>query len=293
MTKIELQRYNDFLLKHLELTRKKVIRPIYRGDSLKNLCDKLGVYYNYDTTDLKLVLDRLFMVGEKARRFHTDEVNFTVDQTSDYVFEKIMSYFKSSLKSKNTSTLYFFNRNVGLKNFFSDRNNKHLFLSIINNASERERFAIRNYYLILLHQLAAINYKNKSHFVSTSKDYAIAESFSNNNQDSNKIILHCWQPIQMERNTVKKYNLPMYNFGPYSYQKEFSILGGILPHFIMGMENKRTNEFFPNINIFKTDITDEIFLSGLDIDQSNFDNIRNQTNYNRTLVTDGTNIWEE
>ena len=84
----------------------------------------------------------------------------------------------------------------------------------------------------------------------------------------------------------------MYSVGPYDYQREFSILGGILPHFISGLEIIRTNDFYPNPNIFKADITNELFFSGLAIDQSNFDDVLNLTNYKRTLITDGINVWD-
>lgn len=292
MNREELIRYNDFLLKQIDLTRKREIRPIYRGDSLKNLCEKLNVTFNYENTDIPIVLERLFMVGEKAQRYYTDDENFNINEASDYVFEKIMRYFKTSLKNKNANTISFFNKNLALKNFFSEINNKSIFLEKINSATEKERVAIRNYYLVLLHQLASINYKNKSHFVSTSRDYAIAKKFSNYKLEPHKIILHCWQPIKMENYTIKKYKLPLYGVGPYHYQSESSILGGILPHFISGLEITSTNDFFPNPNIFNVEITNEIFLNGLEIDQRNFYDIADLTNYKRTLSSDGINMWE-
>ncbi|REG88761.1 hypothetical protein [Flavobacterium aquicola] len=286
MKKIELLRYNNFLLKQIELTQKRVIKPIYRGDSMENLCEKLNVFYDQKEIDIPTLLERLFMVGEKAQRYYTNDENFKIDDAYDFVFENIMKYFTTSLKNKNKHTIAFFERNITLKIFFSDRNNKQLFLEKIGNATQRERIAIRNYYLTLLHQLASINYKKKSHLVSTSKDYKIAEKFAK------EVILHCWQPIQMERNIIKKYKLPHYSVLPYDYQKELTIIGGILPHFISGLEIIKTKEFYPNPNIFINDITNEHFLNGLEIDQSNFDNIVNSTNYKITLETDGIDIWE-
>ncbi len=271
--KIELLRYNNFLLKQIDLTRSRIIKPLYRGDSLENLCEKLNVYYNQDKTDIATLLERLFMVGEKAQRYYTNEENFKIDEAYDHVFEKIMEYFKTSLKNKNTYNIYFFERNLALKEFFSNRGNKKIFLEKIEDATQRERISIRNYYLTLLHQLASINYKKKSHLVSGTEDYKIAQKFSK------EVILHCWQPIKMERNVVKKYKLPLYSFGPYDYQKEFSFIGGILPHFISALEITTTNEFFPNPNIFKRNITTEHFLHGLEIDQSNFDDIVKLTSY--------------
>lgn len=292
MTKQELTRYNDFLFIQLELMKKRVIQLIYRGDSLENLCKKLNVYYENEHTNISTILERLFMVGEKAKRFYTDDEDFEINNTDDYVFEKIMKYFETSLKNQNRNTITFFDRNPTLKSFFSDKQNKKTFLNILNRASTRERLAIRNYYLTLLHQLAAINYKNKSHFVSTSSEYNIAEKFSKSRGNKNRIILHCWQPLKIERNIAKKYNLPTYTLGPYHYQKEFSILGGILPHYIAGIEFTHLKEFYFNPNIFKQNISNETFFYGLDIDQSNFEETFLLTNYKRSLTTDGFDIWE-
>lgn len=286
MKKIELLRYNNFLLKQIELTRKRVLKPIYRGDSMENLCRKLNVSYNQKEIDIPTLLERLFMVGEKAQRFYTNDENFKINEAYDFVFENIMNYFSTSLKNKNKHTIAFFDRNITLKEFFSNRSNKELFLEKISDATKQERIAIRNYYLTLLHQLASIGYKKKSHLVSTSKHYNIAEKFGR------EVILHCWQPIQMERNIIKKYKLPAYSVGPYDYQKELSIIGGILPHFISGLEIIKTKEFYPNPNIFINEITNEHFLNGLEIDQSNFENIINSTNYKITLETDGIDVWE-
>lgn len=292
MTKEELIKYNCFLLTQLDLMRKKEIRPLYRGDSLKNLCEKLNIYYNNGEANITDILERLCMVGEKANRYYTINDNFKIQDANNYVFDKIMYYFKSSLKSKNTNTIYFFERNIKLKEFFSNKNNKEVFLERIDSANKDERLHIRNYYLTLLHQLAAINYKKKSHFVSTSEDYKRAERFANHNSDGHAIILHCWQPIKRERSVIKKYNLPSYSLGPYDYQKEFSVLGGILPHYITGLEMKPSNDYYPNPNIFGQEITTETFLNGLDIDQSNFHNIIKLTNYKIAIETDGTNIRE-
>lgn len=292
MTNEELIKYNSFLFKEIELIAKRLIKPIYRGDSLKNLCDKLNVLYDYENTDFLSICDRLFMVGEKAKRYYINDDGFEIDNVDNYVFNKIMKYFKTSLKNRNPNIISFFDRNIDLKNFFSESKNKGVFLKIIDRLNESEKNIIRNYYLILLHQMAAINYKNKSHFVSTSEDYSIALEFSESSKDQNRVVLHCWQPIKIERNVVKKYNLPIYTLGPYHYQREFSILGGILPHFILGIENARTKEFYPNPNIFRSEITNKTFLYGLNIDQTDFEDILELTNYKKSIVTNGIHMWE-
>lgn len=292
MTNIELERHNDFLLKQIELTRKRIIQPIYRGDSLRNLCYRLNVEFNEMNTNIETLLDRLFMVGEKAQRYYTDNENFRIEEADDYVFNKIVKYYNDSLKSKNKNTIFFFERNKKFTEFFMNKANKKIFIQKIENADHQERINIRNYYLIMLHQLAAINYKKKSHFVSTTKDYKIAEMFANGKREKYRIILHCWFPIRANKNILLKYGLPTYSIHPYQYQREYSILGGILPHFISGLELIESKEFYPNPNIFRQEIDNSTFLNGLKINQENFHNIANLTNYKRTLTTDGNKTWE-
>lgn len=292
MTKLELQRYNDFLFAINTLSYKKEISQIYRGDSLENLCRKLNIDYLQENTDTNLICERLFMVGEKAKRYYIDDNSFKIEDYEDTIFEKIIKYFNDSIKNKNKSVKYFFDRNSALRDFFIDKYNKNTFKEKIREASEQEKLAIRDYYLTLLHQLAAINYKNKSHFVSTSEDYGIAESFSKSRKEKYRVILHCWQPIRNEKNTVKKFNLPTYSFHPFQYQKEYSLLGGILPHFIHMIEFCYLNKFVPNPNIFNQNINEYSFYFGLDIDQSNFFKVLELTNYKRSITTNGKICWE-
>ncbi|RXG18392.1 hypothetical protein DSM03_1011074 [Leeuwenhoekiella aestuarii] len=292
MTNIELQKHNDFLLKQMELTRKRIIQPVYRGDSLRNLCFRLNVEFNETQTDTETLLNRLFMVGEKAQRYYTDNENFRIEDAEDYVFDRIIKYYNDSIKSKNKHTLFFFKQNKNFTDFFSNKVNKKIFIEKIENAGYQERLNIRNYYLTILHQLAAINYKKKSHFVSTTRDYEIAEMFANGKREKSRIILHCWLPKKINRNAVLKYGLPTYTFHPYQYQREYSILGGILPHFISGLELIESREFYPNPNIFLQEIKNSTFLEGIRINQQDFHNIAELTNYKITLSTDGDKTWE-
>jgi hypothetical protein len=292
MTNLELQRHNHFLLKQIELTRKRIIQPIYRGDSLRNLCYRLNIEFNEMNTEIETLLHRLFMVGEKAQRYYTDNENFRIEEAHNYVFDRIVQYYNDSIKSKNKNTMFFFERNENFTKFFSNKANKKIFIQKIEKIKYQERINIRNYYLIMLHQLAAINYKKKSHFVSTSKEYKIAEMFANGKREKHRVILHCWFPIRANKNTILKHGLPTYSFHPYQYQREYSILGGILPHFISGLEFIETKEFYPNPNIFRQDIDNSTFLNGIKINQQDFHNIVNLTNYKRTLTSDGDNTWE-
>lgn len=293
MTTSELKRYNDFLLTQTLLSQKQIIQLIYRGDSLKNICEKLNVEYQSNKTNVSEIIEKLFMVGEKAKRYYIDDSSFEIDNYENIVFDKIIKYINDSIKNKNRNIISFFERNYFLKDFFSNRDNRAEFLEKIENASDSEKILIRNYYLALLHQLAAINYKNKSHFVSTSSDYKIAEKFAKSKRNVEKVILHCWQPKKIEVNIVRRYNLPTYSINPFHYQKEYSLIGGIFPHFIFGIEFSHLNEFYPNPNIFKQNISNETFLSGLNIDQTDFSKVLNMTNYKKAIISNGFEMWEK
>src|SRR5690554_3678556 len=136
MTNLELQRYNDFLFSINTLSYKREISQIYRGDSLKNLCKKLNVKYLQENTDTNLICERLFMVGEKAKRYYIDDKGFRINDYQDTVFRKIIKYFNDSIKNKNKDIKYFFDRNSALRDFFLNSNNMYIFQEKIREASE-------------------------------------------------------------------------------------------------------------------------------------------------------------
>lgn len=260
---------------------------------MQNLCTKLNVKYTEYPTNIRTLLERLFMVGEKGKRYYSDLNGFEIHSSEDSVFDKIGSFYKKSLSNKNPKVVAFYDKNPALKAFFSSKRFKEEFIEIITPLNRAVKLAIINYYLTLLHQLAAINYKQKSHYVSCSTSHRVARKFAENGKSrSDGIILHCWQPIKTEKIIVQHFGLPTYTFPPYPFQREISYLGGIFPHFISGIEFLGTNKFFPNNNIFKNDITDDTFLHGLEIDQRNFNKIAQLTKYKTTIRTNGTEIWE-
>ena len=70
LSRQDLIHFNEFLLRQIRLTQRRIIYPLYRGDKLKNIFDRLGVFYDEVEPDYKQLLDRLFMVGEKSRNFY-------------------------------------------------------------------------------------------------------------------------------------------------------------------------------------------------------------------------------
>lgn len=296
----ELLQFNLFLLEKEKLTRGKIITPIFRGDKLENLFIRLGIDYSETQNDYKELLYRLFMIGEKAKHFYSTEfykpnytTAITIDDCNEKVFEYIFDNISITSKSNNSHTRKFFNRNIAFKDFFQNkRDNKKQFVSNALSANVNEQKDFRNYYLTLLHQLGSIKYKNKTHLVSASTDKFIAESFAINKLTIKGIILHAWKPSYKSLLQLKKFGLPKYTNSPYPHQKEISILAGILPHYIIGLEIIEDKEFYINPSIFSNTINCNLFTNGLEINQDNFDEVLKQTKYEKPFVMSGNQIQE-
>ena len=273
---------------------------MYRGDKLKNLFERLGIFYNEDEPDYKQLLDRLFMVGEKSRNFYADEFfkasssrSIKIDDCNEKVFKYIFDNINDSIKSKNSSTIAFFDKNEEFKQFFlNEKDNKETFLKAFSSANENEQIYFKNYYLTLLHQLDAINYKNSSHVVSTSLDSSVAQKFAMAKLSGKSVILHCWTPKNNEINNFKKHGLPKYKNAPYKNEKEVSILAGILPHYIIGLQVIEDEVFFINPNIFSNPVNDNLFIQGFNINQDGFDEIIKLTKYKKSFESQGNKIRE-
>jgi hypothetical protein len=79
---------------------------------------------------------------------------------------------------------------------------------------------------------------------------------------------------------------------PYKTQKEISILAGILPHYIIGLQIIEDERFLINPNIFINPITDNLFIDGLSINQDDFDEVLRQTSYRKSFEVQGSRIRE-
>ena len=300
LSRQDLIHFNELLLRQIQLTQRRIIYPLYRGDKSKNLFDRLGIYYDEVEPNYNQLVSRLFMIGEKSRNFYSEEFFQTpnsrtirIDDCDENVFNYIFDNINSCLKSKNTYTKAFFDKNEQFKQFFLNKTaNKKKFSLAILAAEENEQVFFKNYYLTLLHQLGSINYKDNSHLVSTSKNYKIAKDFAGDNLSSKRIIIHAWTTVKARLSKFKKYELPKYNGRPYKTQKEISILAGILPHYIIGLQIIEDEIFFINPNIFINPITDNLFIDGLNINQADFDEILKQTNYRKSFEVQGRRIRE-
>ncbi|NCI50921.1 hypothetical protein GWC95_13390 [Sediminibacterium roseum] len=254
---------------------------VFRGDSLAAVKQRLGMTGD----DIKLLGERLFMIGDKARHFQQPNHganNFAIHNTDQQAFTYLFNKFVECKKNKAPYYVRFFQENIAFSEYFVTKNRK-AFISKITDIPYVDQMQIRNYYLILLHHLAESGYKQKSHFVSTSTDLNIASGFANQrNISGDRIELYGWRMgsgLSMAK-LFLKHKLPTYKV-PFPKQREISFTAGILPHFIIGFKLPDRREFHINPALFITKPLDnKVFTTGLFVDQRLFPQVFAETNYN-------------
>lgn len=291
--------FNEFLLKLLIHTNRRNVIPIYRGEKLKNLYEKLEGDTSENNINLNTILSRLFIIGEKSKHFYNSEIfelpekkQINLDELNEKVFSYIFDTINSSLKNKNRYIFKFFEMNKEFREYFNNKKNKPLFTNAILASNENDQTYFKFYYLKLIHQFGSINYKSKSHFVSSSRDYEIANTFAKDEMVNNSVIIHAWSKSNYHKSKFNRIGIPKYYSAPFKKQEEISVLAGILPHYIIGLEIVEKKILYINPHLFINDITDELIIGGLKINQENFDVIVRQTKYKRSFVVYDNKIHE-
>lgn len=266
-------------VKDLKSSRK--VRFVYRGES------NLNEHYNSDLSDIPILTQRIFIVGEKGRMFLEDHCNMETN-----VFEFLWNKFNEKICGLNFSSdrtlekvSNFIIKNPDFYAYFSNEQNKQPFINCIN-FPHNKRVMVIDYYLSLLHTIGKSGI-DSSYFLSSSKNISIAEEFRNGG-----IIFYGWIPkkgikdktISYEdinkRNTfIESLGLPIYENSIYPEQNEVCLKAGLLPHFMIGFQHN--TKFYINPNILKSWDKDVIY-NGLNIDQSKFSEIMGHTKYKRS-----------
>lgn len=166
--------YDSFCSELVKEKNKENILILFRGEC-KDFAFK---YYNLDPliNSIELFAERLFFYGCKAKYFWDEKMkskkeNFAIDDISTnfskYIFKEFSDLIKNASKD---GTKAFFNKNKNAVEFFDSIHNIEKFVNAIESLEQKKKYAFRNYYLILLHQLGdEAEYKENSHFVSTTK----------------------------------------------------------------------------------------------------------------------------
>lgn len=259
-------------------------RFIYRGES------NLNEQFNTDTTNIRLLSDYIFVIGEKGRRFLKDH-NKKYDNIFEFIWDKfhakVCGLRFSSIETKKRVKC-FLDGNQNFIEYFCDQNNHNDFISRL----AKEKKEVADYYLAILHTIGKSG-NSHSYFLSSSEDISIANKFRGN--DNNAIVLYGWIPKKGWKKKIISYNdmniydevinqlgLPTYQTPMYMEQKEICLKCGLLPHFIIGFQHNE--KFYINPNILNNEWCEDIIYNGLCVDQSHFGETFEKTNYKISYV---------
>jgi hypothetical protein len=274
---------------------------IYRGNNRNNFRDW------FNNHEVELISEKIFLVGEKGRNFlqqrKNDSKNLIQIEFNDNkskVFKKIFSILNHIMNCPNFN-LEFATNNSDFYNYFKKQENLNDFLSICESANQEAKTMIIDHYLTFVHQHGENPYYLLSSYLSFSRNYSKANEFAGSREE--KIILHGWLPIHRNThkycltfdylNDVKDYlkmlGFPVYFDTYYPDEKELTLKGGLLPHFIIGFEyweSTNPKSFEVNPLLLSNYNLKNWIKNGLPIDQSGFWNTLKKTHYKRGYVVD-------
>jgi hypothetical protein len=279
----ELTLLNHFQLYYQKMVNRHRAIPIFRGESLDAVYHKLGVDPQYG--GLKQLSQRLFLFGDKARHYfssdHFDKLGktFAIDDCSPRVLSYVYDQIHRTIKEKHPAHNAFYEKNPSFRDYFLQKANKRDFTLRLEKLSIQKRLTARNYYLRLIHQFSTPEYRTQSHGLSTSKSYKTASTFAKG------LVLHAWDPALAQNYTLRKDGLPMYAGMPYA-EAEVTLMGGLLPHYIIGVELTKEKVFLVNPWLFNATVNEKLFIEGLPVDQRNFDNELRLTRYGGGYIVD-------
>ena len=281
---------------------------IYRGDKKEKIYPIYGL--DKESSDERF-RDTLFILGAKANMFLTrlpgvNEIN--IDDANSSVFNLIFKMLSSLLNREFPFGLTrkfvgeFRKRESGVIDFFCNQYNEHRFTDIISNLTPKQQIIVRDYYLGLLHHVSKSDYYASSFLLSTSIDFSQASKFASSKEDKdseNPLIIFGWVPYKYEgvlsvpdsrilrRNVnMEDIGLPVYEKSFFPYQKEVTLKGGLLPHYLLGyLHNKRSEKIF-EINPALFDVSDTWNGIELPVDQGTFHQRIQNTLFGRYFTID-------
>ncbi len=261
---------------------------LYRGDNIADLLERMG------NEKINQLLDNIFHVGDKGKYFYQcDGYHFInkIDDISNTVFEYIFNRISEAEKNNNASNSF--------KQYFVNSFNKNDFIERINGVTDKTtKLRIRDYYLVYLHTVNGYYgdvMGNCSFFVSTSKEYEVAEG---DTKDDEPFIVYCFLPKPyidlaisnrnkkfLKENAVEN-EFPEYDT-PFYLENEVSIKGALFPQNIFGIKCLIDGEetFVVNPYLFSRSTNLEKFpYIGIDVDQSRFSQKINFTNFKKAII---------
>lgn len=284
---------------------------IYRGDKKEKLYPIYGL--EKDSSD-KLFRDTLFILGAKANLFlikkpGINEIN--IDEANNSVFNLIFRMLSNLLNKEYPFGLVhrvvrdFRTRETGIINFFCNQDNEQRFVDIIDKLTLLQQIIVRDYYLGLLHHVSKSDYYASSFLLSTSVDFSQASKFASSKEEKNSenpLIIFGWVPYKYEgilsipdskilrkKISMETIGLPVYEKSFFPYQKEVTLKGGLLPHYLLGYLHNQTSEKIFEINpaLFNTNNTWDCI--ELPVNQNSFHQLMQNTLFGRYFTIEEDN----
>ncbi|HCT64805.1 MAG TPA: hypothetical protein DIC60_06015 [Lachnospiraceae bacterium] len=287
----------SIVLKHLSHTDESKVTLTFRGDNRGHLTSKLSS----KTTPLseEKLISLLFYFGDKSKHYYKFEdikarnlrwlqrIEDFREKTYSVIFEKT----RQVLKSKKEVVRFFCDQNKEFAEFFLN-DNKSVFVSSLI----RETNFARDYYLYFLHTAGKIGAGDKSVLVSTSLSRDVAVKFSGDSGERYVIYYIIPEPfenfgisytrVQCYEPWLTEHLLPIYKGKAlYPEQHEVAVKGALFSSFILGVRVLGQNKFIVNPHLFQAPNTIGSILSGLLIDQTDFENRLIRTGYWRGVGT--------
>ena len=284
-------------------------RFIFRGESDRNLMRQ----YNVDTRTPELLSECLFMTGEKGRICWTDNEGINPDDDSTENFLRICTslakYIDEGLKAGGNRTKRIKAFCEKEEKFYDGIKKGESFVGVYEKLKPEDKRKVNLYYLALAHTISDKEYKETSGYISTTTNAGIADRFAHD------ACIFGWVPYNIRKRKARKRTidyvdtnqmsemqstgLPYCESAVFANQEEIAIRCGLLPHFIIGYAVEQN--FYVNPAIFnaieiihgirtfreKFRYKRRIQLHGLEINQENFEEFCQRTNFKKFFTFDG------
>lgn len=284
-------------------------RFIFRGESDRNLMRQ----FNVNTKNPEILSECLFMTGEKGRICWAENEGINPDDVSTDTFLKICTslakYIDEGLRAGGNRTKRIKAFCEKEEKFYEGIKKGETFVKAYEALKPEEKQKVNLYYLAIAHTIGDKEYKETSAYISTTTNAGIADSFAHDACIFGWVPQKIWKREARKRtidyidtnqmSEMQSTGLPYCDSAVFPNQEEIAIRCGLLPHFIIGYAVEQS--FYVNPAIFtaidrmhemesfreKFKYKKRIQLHGLEINQENFEEFCQRTNFKKYFTFDG------
>ena len=283
-------------------------RFILRGESNRNLMRQ----FNADSHTPDLLASCLFMTGEKVRMCWEENGGYDPDDTSNENFlnicRSLIKYIEDGVNSGGNRAKRIKSFCEKNEEFFAGIKNESALIEAYEKLEPEDKRKVNLYYLAIAHTINDREYRDVSSLISTTTNANVADRFAHD------LIIFGWVPKIIGKNSVwrrtiehvdindkqpiMQTGLPYCKVSVFPNQEEIAIRCGLLPHFIIGFAIEK--DFYVNPAVFSAIETmheldsfrglsayrRKVLLYGLEINQENFEEFCQRTNFKRYYTFD-------